>query len=97
MSPDEEARDLQRLVGGLAVALGFGILMLSQVPANAALGVLTVVSLLACLAATLLVIPALLRVTGRAHGAKESGGGRAPRPPPSRSSPQTVSSASERS
>jgi hypothetical protein len=52
----------------LAVTLGFGILVLSQVPANAQLGAITVVSLLSCLAATLLVIPALLRAGG-ARGA----------------------------
>jgi predicted RND superfamily exporter protein len=50
------------VVNALAVALGFGILVLSQVPANTHLGAITVVSLVTCLAATLLVIPALLRV-----------------------------------
>src|SRR5439155_17186493 len=48
------------VINALAVALGFGILVLSRVPANAQLGVLTAVSLVACLAATLLVLPALL-------------------------------------
>jgi predicted RND superfamily exporter protein len=53
------------VINALAVALGFGILVLSQVPANAQLGAITVVSLLSCLAATLLVIPALIGVTER--------------------------------
>jgi hypothetical protein len=53
------------VVNALAVAFGFGILVLSRVPANARLGSITVVSLLTCLAATLLVMPALLRVAGR--------------------------------
>jgi len=51
------------MVNALALALGFGILVLSQVPANARLGAVTVLSLLTCLAATLLVLPALLRVS----------------------------------
>lgn len=49
------------LIAGLAVALGFGILVVSRVPANARLGGMTVVCLVSCLAATLLVIPPLLR------------------------------------
>jgi predicted RND superfamily exporter protein len=52
----------------LALALGFGLLTLSRVPANARLGAITVVSLLACLAATFLVIPALLRLTTKGPG-----------------------------
>jgi predicted RND superfamily exporter protein len=52
------------VVNALGVALGFGILVLSRVPANARLGAVTLVSLLACLAATLLLIPVLLRVAG---------------------------------
>jgi len=61
------------LINALAVTVGFGILMLSQVPANAQLGAITVVSLLGCLAATLLVIPALLRVaTPGARAAKSA-------------------------
>ncbi len=63
------------VINALAVALGFGILVLSQVPANARLGAITVVSLLACLAATLLVIPALLRLAGRIGAASPSGNG----------------------
>ena len=38
-------------IDALAVALGFGILVLSQVPANARLGGLVVLSLCGCLAA----------------------------------------------
>jgi predicted RND superfamily exporter protein len=49
----------------LALALGFGLLMLSRVPANAWLGAITMVSLVACLAATLVVIPGLLRLGPR--------------------------------
>jgi predicted RND superfamily exporter protein len=54
----------------LAIALGFGVLGLSQVPANAHLGGITVVSLTCCLIATVLVVPTLLRVAaprGRMH------------------------------
>ena len=53
------------LVDALAVALGFGILTLSQVPANARLGGLVVLSIVGCLAATLLALPALLRALAR--------------------------------
>jgi hypothetical protein len=53
------------LANALAVALGFGVLVLSRVPANAQLGMITGLSLAGCLAATLLVIPALLRVGRR--------------------------------
>jgi hypothetical protein len=53
------------VVNGLAVSLGMGLLVLSRVPSNARLGAITVVSLLACLAATLLVVPALLRIAGK--------------------------------
>jgi predicted RND superfamily exporter protein len=58
------------LVDGLAVGLGFGILVLSQVPANARLGAMTAVCLLGCITATLLLIPALLRLTPD-RGARE--------------------------
>ncbi|MCP4589502.1 MAG: MMPL family transporter [bacterium] len=53
------------LIDALAVALGFGILMLSQVPANARLGGLVVLSIAGCLAATLLLLPALLSLGDR--------------------------------
>ena len=49
-------------VDAVAVASGFGILILSQVPANAHLGELLVLSLAGCLVATLFLLPALLRV-----------------------------------
>ncbi len=45
----------------LGVAIGFGVLTLSLVPANARLGGLVVLSLVNCLAATFLLLPALLR------------------------------------
>ncbi|MCP4246564.1 MAG: MMPL family transporter [bacterium] len=48
------------VVDAVAVALGFGIMTLSQVPANARLGGLVVLSIVGCLAATLVVLPALL-------------------------------------
>lgn len=44
----------------LGVGISFGVLLLSQVPANARLGGLLALSLLVCLAATLLVLPALI-------------------------------------
>ena len=47
-------------VDTLAVCLGFGIMMLSQVPANARLGGLLVLSLMNCFAATILILPAIL-------------------------------------
>ncbi len=52
------------LIDALAVALGFGVLMLSQVPANARLAGLVVLSITGCFAATLLLLPALLRTFG---------------------------------
>ena len=42
------------LINTLAVSLGFGVLMLSQVPANARLGLLLVVGLVNCFVASLL-------------------------------------------
>lgn len=50
------------VIDGLAVALGFGVLVFSLVPANAWLGGLVVLSLLNCLLATLVIMPALLRL-----------------------------------
>lgn len=49
------------LINALGIALGFGVLMLSQVPANARLGALVVLGVVNCLVATLLVLPALWR------------------------------------
>jgi predicted RND superfamily exporter protein len=42
--------------------MGFGVLMLSQVPANARLGFLVVLGLVGCLIATFLMLPILLRM-----------------------------------
>jgi len=50
------------IIDALAVALGFGVMILSQVPANARLGVLVLLSIVGCLAATVLLLPALLRI-----------------------------------
>lgn len=47
-------------IDALAVGLGFGVMVLSQVPANARLGGLVVLSIAGCLAATLVLLPALL-------------------------------------
>ena len=51
--------------GYQAVCLGFGILALSQVPANARLGGLLVLSLVNCFVATMLILPAILSVRSR--------------------------------
>ena len=48
------------LINTVAVSLGFGVLILSQVPANARLGLLVVLGLVDCLIASLLILPALL-------------------------------------
>ena len=48
------------LINTLSVSLGFGALMLSQVPANARLGLLLVLGLVNCFAASLLLLPVLL-------------------------------------
>jgi len=48
------------LVNTLAIALGFGVLLLSQVPANARLGALTILGIVNCFAASMLLLPALL-------------------------------------
>ncbi len=47
-------------VDTLAVALGFGVMVLSQVPANARLGGLVALSITTCFLTTMLVLPALL-------------------------------------
>ncbi len=54
-------------VDTLAVCLGFGILALSQVPANARLGGLLVLSLVNCFVATMLILPAILSVRRTRH------------------------------
>jgi predicted RND superfamily exporter protein len=48
------------IINALAVTAGFGVLMISQVPANARLGALVVLGVVNCLVATLLVVPVLL-------------------------------------
>jgi hypothetical protein len=48
------------LINTLAVSLGFGVLMLSQVPANARLGFLLVLGLVNCFVASLLLLPVLI-------------------------------------
>jgi predicted RND superfamily exporter protein len=48
------------LVNTIAVSCGFGVLMLSQVPANAKLGLLVVLGLVDCLVASLLLLPVAL-------------------------------------
>jgi hypothetical protein len=48
------------LINTLAVSLGFGVLMLSQVPANARLGLLLVLGLANCFIVSVLLLPALL-------------------------------------
>jgi len=52
------------LVDAMVVALGFGVLTLSQVPANARLGALLVASVVGCLAVTLTLLPAVVRWAG---------------------------------
>jgi predicted RND superfamily exporter protein len=48
------------LVNTLAVSLGFGVLVISQVPANARLGELTILGLVDCLIASMALLPVLL-------------------------------------
>ena len=65
-SPPEALSDSLRLTGPpalintLAVSLGFGVLMLSQVPANARLGLLLVLGLVSCFIVSLVLLPVLL-------------------------------------
>ncbi|PWU15971.1 MAG: hypothetical protein C5B50_14320 [Verrucomicrobia bacterium] len=49
------------LLNTMAVSLGFAVLMLSQVPANARLGLLVVLGLVNCFIVSLLLLPVLLR------------------------------------
>jgi predicted RND superfamily exporter protein len=48
------------IVDAAGVAFGFSVMLLSQVPANARLGLMLLASIVTCLAATLLLLPALL-------------------------------------
>ncbi|MBN2563240.1 MAG: MMPL family transporter [Phycisphaerae bacterium] len=50
------------ILDAMAIALGFGVMVLSQVPSNARLGALVVLSVVNCLLATLVLLPALLTV-----------------------------------
>jgi predicted RND superfamily exporter protein len=64
-SPDALSQSLRltgppALINTLAVSLGFGVLMLSQIPANARLGLLLVLGLVNCFVASLLLLPVLL-------------------------------------
>ncbi len=52
-------------IDAIAVAAGFGVMMLSQVPANARLGGLLVLSMINCLLITLVLLPVLLRIIYR--------------------------------
>jgi predicted RND superfamily exporter protein len=64
------------LVNTIAVSLGFGVLMLSQVPANARLGLLVVVGLVNCFVMSLLLLPVLLHwwpLKGLREGGHRSG------------------------
>jgi predicted RND superfamily exporter protein len=49
------------MINTLAVSLGFGVLMLSQVPPNARLGLLLVLGLVNCFVASLLLLPVCLQ------------------------------------
>ena len=53
------------LINTVAVSCGFAVLMLSQVPANARLGFLTVLGLVNCFVVSLLLLPVLL------HGSRD--------------------------
>ena len=48
------------LINTLAVSLGFGVLVLSQMPPNARLGMLVVLGVVSCFIASLLLLPVLL-------------------------------------
>jgi uncharacterized protein len=48
------------IINAIVISAGFGVLMLSQVPANARLGMLLVLGLVNCLIASMLILPVLL-------------------------------------
>jgi hypothetical protein len=48
------------LINTLAVSLGFGVLVLSQMPPNARLGLLVGLGLMSCFITSLLLLPVLL-------------------------------------
>jgi predicted RND superfamily exporter protein len=64
------------LINTLAVSLGFGVLMLSQVPANARLGLLVVLGLVNCFIVSLVLLPVLLHwwpLKGLREDARQAG------------------------
>lgn len=69
--PLAAVRSALRVAGGAllldaaAVILGFAVLTLSQVPANARLGALVALSMATCLVATVLLVPALVAFVNR--------------------------------
>jgi predicted RND superfamily exporter protein len=62
---------LPAMINTVAMSLGFGVLILSQVPANARLGLLVVLGLVNCLIISLLVLPELLAFRPPARTEKE--------------------------
>ncbi len=68
-------------INTLAVSLGFGVLMLSQVPANARLGLLVVLGLVDSLIATLLILPVLLHWWPLRENRKDAAAERRSSPP----------------
>ncbi len=62
------------VINTLAIALGFGVLTLSQVPANSRLGTLTILGIVNCLVASLLLLPVLLHWWPLAGGAGRAEG-----------------------
>jgi predicted RND superfamily exporter protein len=71
------------LTDALAVSLGFGLLILSRVPANAHLGARVSMSIAGCTVGTLVLLPALLSLwhaeaASRPQDATDAAGGGAP-------------------
>ncbi len=50
------------IIDALTIALGFGVMTLSQVPANARLGLLVLASIVSCSVITLVLLPCVLRI-----------------------------------
>ncbi len=61
------------VIDALAIALGFGVLLMSQVPANRRLGGLVILAVGTCLVATFVLVPALLAVVGIRRGIESRG------------------------
>ncbi len=55
------------VIDALGIGLGFGVLVLSQVPANARLGALVAISVIGCLAFSLVLLPSLLTMLFGKH------------------------------